>query len=646
MNGQIFISYRREESRWSARSLYDRLCAHFDRKQIFMDIDAIALGDDFVKAIEKTVGQCEVLIAVIGARWLTSKDEQDGRRLDNPEDFVRREIATALKREIRVIPVLVDGASMPRSTELPDDLKPLIRRNALQVTDTGFDDDCRRLVAAIEQILEEAKTGRREREERERLQAKRRATEAKESLSPPAGPVAPSKTPHKRRVGPMPGIMALLALGIGLTVFAVIYFGAQRPESKPTAPAAEAPSPKPIPSVVVATPSAEEPSTPASSRTEERVITVWKVGSPHSGETPDTTVPLDLERSAEQIDHRLKIEAFPAKDFAEAFFEAFKKNQEPDILAIDNYGIINGIRTSLGTFTGIESNDTVRQKLVGVTQSLKELEGPQGGWEFLLSTSKNYDAAKLLALRAPECDAGWKLTPLPPDLKGIAGRIGWAYLRGDATTLKTLDDADRIYTAVPDQNQLQVSETKECGYWGNDHLAFVPMVFTFELPKTLGRIAMLLVFRKQDSRWRLLAASTDPVSTKGFVEEIPGLVSLLRKAWTPDRKPIPAELLTPADGQFPQPAAGQRFGDFSWHPSTSTNVVAEIVEFAYTAAISGRPSNNDARLFIRLRSGNSPLKDQISDGQLWTTRGLWRWRVWSISDAGDVSISESRSFSH
>ena len=143
MSGQIFISYRREESRWSAGRLYDRLCARFDRKQIFMDIDAIAPGDDFIKTIEKTVGECDVLIAVIGAHWLTSKGEQDSRRIDNPEDFVRREIATALKREIRVIPVLVDGAFMPLSAELPDDLKPLVRRMALQVSDTGFDDDCR-----------------------------------------------------------------------------------------------------------------------------------------------------------------------------------------------------------------------------------------------------------------------------------------------------------------------------------------------------------------------------------------------------------------------------------------------------------------------------------------------------------------------
>ena len=134
MSGQIFISYRREESRWSARSLHDRLCAHFDRKQIFMDIDAIALGEDFVKAIEIMVAKCDVLIAVIGANWLTSKDDQGVRRLDNPEDFVRTEIATALKRTIRVIPVLVDDALVPRATELPDDLKPLVRRNALRIT--------------------------------------------------------------------------------------------------------------------------------------------------------------------------------------------------------------------------------------------------------------------------------------------------------------------------------------------------------------------------------------------------------------------------------------------------------------------------------------------------------------------------------
>ncbi len=138
-----------------------------------MDIDAIALGEDFVKAVETTVAKCDVLIAVIGANWLTSKNDQGDRRLDKPEDFVRMEIATALSRDIRVIPVLVDGALMPQSTELPDNLKPLVRRNALRISDTSFDGDCQRLVATIKQVLEKAATEEQERE-KNRLEAERR----------------------------------------------------------------------------------------------------------------------------------------------------------------------------------------------------------------------------------------------------------------------------------------------------------------------------------------------------------------------------------------------------------------------------------------------------------------------------------------
>jgi hypothetical protein len=185
MSGQIFISYRREESRWSAGRLYDRLGARFDRNQIFMDIDAIALGEDFVQAIENRVGDCDVLITVIGARWLTSTDGQGGRRLDNPQDFVRMEIATALRRNIRVIPVLVDGALMPQADDLPDDLKSLVRRNALQVGDTHFDDDCRRLVAAIEQVLE-----------------KKPLEHESQAQSPT--PAAPSRSPQKSEAGETP----------------------------------------------------------------------------------------------------------------------------------------------------------------------------------------------------------------------------------------------------------------------------------------------------------------------------------------------------------------------------------------------------------------------------------------------------------
>ena len=127
MDGQIFISYRRGDSAASAGRLYDHLKGHFASNYIFMDVDNLDAGIDFVEAIGESVGSCDVLIAVIGDRWLISSDEEGRRRLDNSEDFVRVEIATALKRGIRVIPVLVEGASMPRPSDLPDDLKSLER---------------------------------------------------------------------------------------------------------------------------------------------------------------------------------------------------------------------------------------------------------------------------------------------------------------------------------------------------------------------------------------------------------------------------------------------------------------------------------------------------------------------------------------
>ena len=102
-------------------------------------------------------------------------------------------------------------------------------------------------------------------------------------------------------------------------------------------------------------------------------IVVWKVGSPHAGDTPDTTVPPDLELNAEKIGGSIRIEALPATGFAQTFFDALEKHQEPDVLAFDNFGIIDGIKTAPGDFTGIGSRETVRKSLIQVTNSLKAL---------------------------------------------------------------------------------------------------------------------------------------------------------------------------------------------------------------------------------------------------------------------------------
>src|SRR5437762_2642421 len=113
-SGRIFISYRRDETAYPAGWLYDRLSGHFGHGQIFKDIDSIQLGDDFVEVITTAVGSCDVLLALIGEQWLTITDEHGTARLDNPKDFVRLEIEAALTRNVRVIPILVAGARMPR----------------------------------------------------------------------------------------------------------------------------------------------------------------------------------------------------------------------------------------------------------------------------------------------------------------------------------------------------------------------------------------------------------------------------------------------------------------------------------------------------------------------------------------------------
>jgi len=149
---RIFISYRRDDSGGYAGRLYDRLRERFGEDQIFMDIDTLQPGLDFVEAINRAVGSCDVLVAVIGRQWSAISDSTGQRRLENPEDFVRLEISIALDRDIRVIPALVRGAAMPRSTDLPAPLKRLSRRQALEISDTRFHTDADRLIEAIEGI--------------------------------------------------------------------------------------------------------------------------------------------------------------------------------------------------------------------------------------------------------------------------------------------------------------------------------------------------------------------------------------------------------------------------------------------------------------------------------------------------------------
>ena len=223
VHGRIFISYRREDAAYPAGWLFDRLAERFGNEQIFKDVDSIELGDDFVEVIGEAVGSTDVLLALIGDRWLTVVDEDGDRRLEDPEDFVRLEIEAALTRKVRVIPILVEGAKMPREDQLPPSLSPLARRQALELSPSRFAADTGKLLAVLEKTLAEATAPGKEGsagpaietpEPRERKRPP--PTDPKVPPEPPETPARrPGLTDRRRLLLAIAGAALLVALLVG-----------------------------------------------------------------------------------------------------------------------------------------------------------------------------------------------------------------------------------------------------------------------------------------------------------------------------------------------------------------------------------------------------------------------------------------------
>jgi hypothetical protein len=152
---KVFICYRREETAAYAGRLYDAAVARLGAANVFMDVD-LAPGLDFVERITDAVGACKVLLVVMGPRWATVAHDGEKPRVADPEDYVRLEVQTALRRsEVTVIPVLVAGAQMPDRDDLPRELQPLTRRNALELSDARWRYDVGRLLDALDSVLAE-----------------------------------------------------------------------------------------------------------------------------------------------------------------------------------------------------------------------------------------------------------------------------------------------------------------------------------------------------------------------------------------------------------------------------------------------------------------------------------------------------------
>jgi hypothetical protein len=156
----IFLSYRRDDSSGWAGRLYEHLVRAWGSSQVFMDIDAIAPGEDFREAITRTMHACDVVIVVIGPNWVGARSETGSRRLDDMADNHRAEVVAALAADVRVVPVLVGGAAMPKMSELPEPMKDLAFRNAAVLEDRRFASDVDALQRALKQFAESVATQR------------------------------------------------------------------------------------------------------------------------------------------------------------------------------------------------------------------------------------------------------------------------------------------------------------------------------------------------------------------------------------------------------------------------------------------------------------------------------------------------------
>jgi len=150
---KIFVCYRHEDSWAYAGWLADALTRQFGKDRVFRDLDS-QRGLDFRDQVGEAIDSCAVLLAVIGPKWLRVQDESGRRRIDHPRDLVALEIATALKRDIRVIPVLVGGVRMPRESDLPEQLTELAYRTAIELSDAGWDHQIVGLVDALWQVFD------------------------------------------------------------------------------------------------------------------------------------------------------------------------------------------------------------------------------------------------------------------------------------------------------------------------------------------------------------------------------------------------------------------------------------------------------------------------------------------------------------
>jgi hypothetical protein len=246
---RIVLNYRRDDAAGHAGHLYDDLSEHFGDDHVFIDIDTIKPGEPFAEVIDRAVGSADAFLALIGRRWLTATDAKGRRRLDSPADFVRLEIEAALTRKMLVIPVLLQGAEMPSSDDLPETVSGLAGIHAHEISDSRWRYDVTQLIAILDNVQRQK-------------QAEEPPTVA--ASAPPVSPQPPAVSPQPPPVSPQPRRFATprraLLAGAGLAgvalvalLLALLLGGNEEPEpGPPTEPSPNAPLPSSLDGLIYA----------------------------------------------------------------------------------------------------------------------------------------------------------------------------------------------------------------------------------------------------------------------------------------------------------------------------------------------------------------------------------------------------------
>jgi TIR domain len=190
---RIFINYRRGDTKITASRVYEWLCERYGEDMVFMDVDAIEPGRDWRDAIESAVGSVDLVLALIGRDWLTELQ----RRKDDPEDYMRSELEAALQRDKRIIPVLVEGAVMPQSDELPPSVAPLTRRQAFEMREERFRFDKEELLRRVDRVLEIARSAETPAAERPAVTEQPPPPVQEQPIWPPPQPIQPPVQPAR-----------------------------------------------------------------------------------------------------------------------------------------------------------------------------------------------------------------------------------------------------------------------------------------------------------------------------------------------------------------------------------------------------------------------------------------------------------------